>query len=204
MQRPDTLARFIDATREAAVASTEPDSDAAVMIERIFAALKAPSSIIETPASEALPAYNHLPDALSNATRGSSAIRTLSEALGGLAPELSWQRRVNAETQGERFYNGHANTIVVGPDGLEQRSDILIGVSLVAPDVWYPEHNHPPEEVYVVMSEGEWYREEAGWYTPGMGSVVYHQPWITHAMRSGSRPLLAVWCLWTGADKPDR
>lgn len=197
MERSDTLASFIDSARQAAFTLTEQDSSAHGAAERIFSALETPAEVIEGEPSAQLSAYDYLPSALGNAVAGPAPIKALSETLEGLAPDLSWQRRANAETQGERFYHGHANTTIIGPAGVEPRNDVIIGVSLVAPDVWYPEHNHPPEELYIVMSEGDWYHENAGWYTPGIGAIVYHEPWITHAMRSGEQPLLAVWCLST-------
>ena len=48
------------------------------------------------------------------------------------------------------------------------------------------------------MSEGDWYREDRGWHTPGTGGIVYNPPDIVHAMRAGPDPLLAVWFLWAG------
>lgn len=198
MKRPDTLTNFLDAAKQAALAHSQPGSDAEAAAKRIFDALKNPVALVEGKPSAELPGYAHLPTALSNAALGPSPIGNLSAALGALAPILSWQRRANAEAEGERFYDGHANTTIVGPEGIEPRSDVIVGISLVAPDIEYPHHNHPPEELYIVMSEGDWYHEEKGWYTPGIGAVVYHQPWITHAMRSVQQPLLAVWCLWTG------
>ena len=69
------------------------------------------------------------------------------------------------------------------------------GATLVAPDVRYIDHRHPPEEVYIVLSEGEWYREGLGWHAPGIGGVVYNPPNVVHAMRSGPAALLALWLL---------
>lgn len=198
MNRPAELTNFYQAAKQAALANSPPGSPAEIATMRIFSALETPTSLALGTPSENSPAYAHLSDALDEATTHCSSIRDLSHALRALAPLLSWQRRPNAQSQGKHFYDGHANATIVGPAGIEPRSDAVIGVSLVAPNVWYPEHNHPPEEIYVVMSEGDWYREEKGWYTPGMGAVVYHQPWVTHAMRSSGKPLLAVWCLWTG------
>ena len=198
MERPQTLTNFLEAAKQAALATVPTGSDAETAANRIFNALEKPAELVEAEPSTELPAYAHLPTALSNAALGPHPIRNLSTTLGALAPGLSWQRRANAETDGESFYDGHANTTVIGPHGIEPRSDVIIGVSLVAPGVRYPQHNHPPEELYIVMSEGDWYREGRGWYTPGIGAVVYHQPGITHAMRSSQQPLLAVWCLWAG------
>ena len=84
---------------------------------------------------------------------------------------------------------------LVGPGGFEEREDVMVGVSLVAPHVTYPDHSHPPEEVYLVLSEGEWWNTAMGWVHPGPGGLVYNPPGITHAMRAGDAPLLALWFL---------
>jgi quercetin dioxygenase-like cupin family protein len=68
----------------------------------------------------------------------------------------------------------------------------------MAPHTRYPDHRHPPEEIYVVLSEGEWCQESGPWHEPGIGGLVYNPPNIVHAMRSAERPLLALWFLWTG------
>ena len=94
--------------------------------------------------------------------------------------------------------DGHANALIVGPDGLEPREDARVGVSLMAPAVQYPDHRHPPEEVYVALSPGEWRQGDGPWHAPGPGGLVYNPPGIVHAMRSGKTPLLAIWCLWVG------
>ena len=56
---------------------------------------------------------------------------------------------------------GPGGFVVVGRGGLEPRADVLIGISLLAPTVAYPEHRHPPEEVYLVLSPGEWRKLES-------------------------------------------
>jgi quercetin dioxygenase-like cupin family protein len=71
-------------------------------------------------------------------------------------------------------------------------------VSLVAPGIRYIDHRHPPEELYIVMSGGEWYREDRGWHAPGIGGIVYNPSDSVHAMRSGPEPLLALWLLPVG------
>ena len=81
---------------------------------------------------------------------------------------------------------------------MEQRDDVLAGASLVAPGVRYPDHHHPPEEIYVVLTPGEWRQESRPWHEPGVGAVVHNPPGIVHAMRAGDTPLLALWFLWLG------
>jgi len=94
--------------------------------------------------------------------------------------------------------DSHADAAIVGPepDALEQRSDVRVAISLMALGITYPDHRHLPEEVYIVLSEGEWRQESAPWRTPGIGGIVYNPHDIVHAMRSSrSSSLLAIWCL---------
>lgn len=72
----------------------------------------------------------------------------------------------------------------------------MIGVSLLAPRVRYPDHNHGPEEVYLVLSPGRFQHGDVGWVEPGIGGTFHNAPGIKHAMASNEAPLLAIWCLW--------
>ena len=71
-------------------------------------------------------------------------------------------------------------------------------VSLLAPHVRYPDHNHRPEEVYLLLSPGRFQHGGSEWFEPGIGGTLYNRPDVTHAMASGDVPLLALWFLWTG------
>ena len=77
----------------------------------------------------------------------------LAAAFQALEPQLSWQTRAmsNGSTG---FAEGHAGSRVLDRNGLEQRGGLVAGFSLVAPGVTYPEHDHPPEEIYLVLSGG--------------------------------------------------
>ena len=99
------------------------------------------------------------------------------------------------KTVGEPFVSGHANATLVGPGGIEQRDDVLVGVTVMAPGIVYPDHSHPPEEVYLALSPGEWWNAAMPWTEPGTGGVIYNPRGILHAMRSRERPLLALWFL---------
>ena len=71
-------------------------------------------------------------------------------------------------------------------------------VSLLAPHREYVDHHHPPPEVYLVLSPGEWRRRADPWFEPGVGGTVYNEPDVLHNMRSGNAPLFAFWCLPLG------
>ena len=67
----------------------------------------------------------------------------------------------------------------------------------MAPETQYPDHRHPPEEIYIVLSGGQWRQADGAWHEPGIGGLVYNPPNIVHAMRATNHPLLALWFLRT-------
>ena len=73
------------------------------------------------------------------------------------------------------FAQGHANAMLVGPRGLEQRSDVWVGISLLAPMVRYPNHKHPPNECYLLLSPGQFRQGDAPWFEPGAGGMLFNQ-----------------------------
>ena len=163
-------------------------------ISSLFNRLRTCGEQIPEGSGKALPVLDLLPSAMATAQGGSDPVAALARSLAAIAPRLGWFTRP-AENLPD-FSNGHANAHIIGPRGLEARDDVYVGVTLMAPAVQYPEHRHPPEEVYVAMSEGEWRQDKGPWHAPGYGGLVYNPSNTRHAMRAGSRPLLAMWCLW--------
>ncbi len=173
------------------------DGPVSLAAERMFTALQAPSAQAVRPGAARLPVCRHLATTLEHARRQPGPISALADAFAAIEPQLNWKVRAGAETLGEHFLDGHANATIMGPEGLEKRRDVWIGVSLMAPHMRYPDHRHPPEEIYVVLSDGQWRQASDPWHEPGIGGLVYNPPNVMHAMRSTERPLLALWFLWT-------
>ena len=165
--------------------------------ERIFSALRASIGQAGQQAPARPPVCAYLPAVLAQARRQPGPMGALADAFAAIEPRLEWKARGGAEAHGEDFLKGHANAALVGSEGLEIRSDVWLGVSLLAPHTRYPDHRHPPEEIYVVLSPGEWRQESKPWHAPGIGGLVYNPPNIIHAMRSAEQPLLALWFLPT-------
>ena len=67
-----------------------------------------------------------------------------------------------------------------------------------APDTRYPDHRHPPQEIYAELSPGECKQNAGPWHAPGIGRAAHNTSNIIHGMRSRDLPLLAVWRLWMG------
>jgi hypothetical protein len=193
-KRNPALQTLLDSVH-AALASNGTVEAAVPSVARIFTALESP-----LPASdkmgERLPVCAHLDAALGTARATSAPLARVADAFAKLEPHLTWRRRMGGPTASENFSDGHGNVMIVGPGGFEERDDVWVGASLMAPHVRYPDHNHKPEEVYLVLSRGEFRQGEAPWFEPGIGGTLFNVPNITHAMRSGDAPLFAVWCLW--------
>ena len=119
----------------------------------------------------------------------------LAQGFAKLVPELRWQRRGSADLANAAFWNGHANALILGPGGLEDRDDVWLGVTVMAPGTLYPDHSHPPAEVYLPLSAGEWWNAEMEWTDPGTAGFIYNPPGSLHAMRAGQGPFLALWFL---------
>ncbi len=137
----------------------------------------------------------HLNAAVAGLEDASPDLCRLGAAFAVIASMVPWSKRPHVGPDAERFAAGHANAIIMGPRGAEVRDDIVLGVSLMAPHIRYPDHSHPPDELYLVLSEGEWRQGDGTWMRPGIGGTVRNPPGAVHAMRAGARPLLAVWAL---------
>ncbi|WP_152048380.1 dimethylsulfonioproprionate lyase family protein [Aureimonas psammosilenae] len=194
-ERSPEMAEFIESLAEAfAAAEVDPQSKAA--LARIFAALETPAPAGDR-APQRLPVCTHLGEALSIAREASPSMKTLADAFAAVEPSMNWMRRSSGGPHSsENWPDGHANATILGPAGVENRKDLSIGVSLLAPNVRYPDHHHGPEEVYLLLSPGRFQHGESGWFEPGTGGTLYNEPHIRHAMASDEAPLLAIWCLW--------
>ena len=192
--RDSHLQQLLDVSERIIAASGNARAGAAGT--RVFGsfARRTGTSSGETP-SRLAASSQPLDAALAGLVARPSPLPELGAALAALAGGLSWYRRKNAEAVGQPFFDGHANAMLVGPGGLEQRDDAWVGVTVMAPQIVYPDHDHPPEEVYIALSPGEWWNADMEWTEPGPGGIIYNPPGILHAMRAGEGPLLALWFL---------
>ena len=179
------------------VVAGTPDSPVKAFIMRCHEALETPGTVNPDPGPGQYPVCRHLEAALTATAVASPALADLANCFRRLAPRLGWRQRRSVAADDERFQNGHANAAIIGVDALEQHPDVRLGVSLLAPNVDYPDHRHPPEEAYLVMSGGNWRQNRGPWFGRGPGGLVHNPPDIWHAMQSGPTPLLALWMLWT-------
>lgn len=196
--RSAALQHFVEAAK-AAFGQFAQDPNARQSIAEIFSALEEPGPARLGPGGR-LPVCEQLDVALGVET-GHATLDKLLQRFREVEPDLQWRRRPNNDgTASGNFEEGHANAMLLGPGGLEERSDVWLGVSLMAPKVRYPDHDHAPEEIYLVLSDGEFRQGEGTWFAPGIGGSFYNRPRIRHAMRSLETPLFAFWALRAGTE----
>ncbi|HWK44411.1 MAG TPA: dimethylsulfonioproprionate lyase family protein [Stellaceae bacterium] len=193
--RAPQVQAFLDALSACLAGCLVGNSEDAAFAERLFSKLTSPALPGKTVAGSRLEACRYLKPALDRLRDAPLSTQRLGQALAALDPFMPWSQRPYHGPDADRFAAGHANGLIVGPGGMEDRDDIRVGVSLMAPNIRYPDHSHPPDELYFVLSDGEWRRGEGEWFRPGVGGTVRNPPGILHAMRSGPAPLLAVWAL---------
>jgi len=193
--RSSDLQEFLDRLREA-FASANSQPPVSSVVAALYHAVEQPT-MAGTPPPGALPVCGYLPTALGIARSSSRHLARLATAFEALEPRLAWMVRPSGGPfASANWQGGHANATIIGPErGLETRDDIVIGVSLLAPHVRYPDHRHPPEEVYLLLTPGRFQHGESGWFEPGAGGTLHNEPNIKHAMASQDDPLLAIWCL---------
>lgn len=198
MTRPAPLQRLVDVVLPAMKARA-PEPAAAISLDRIAAALTLVADGGNAPASLPVVA-SWFKVALAQPTQAADLDAVLA-ALNDLAPSICWRTSGREGEASPGFDQNHANAMLIGPGGIEHRHDVWLGLSLLAPATRYPDHQHKPEETYLVLSPGQ-FRNHIGpdWFSPGMGGSFYNPPDVVHAMKSAEdAPLLAIWALY-----PDR
>jgi quercetin dioxygenase-like cupin family protein len=181
MMRQPEMETFVAAS----VAALRASGAGGLVAERLAAAGRAGQG-----APKRLPVCDWLAPAVRLAESGPRS--ALAAAFAAVEPGLAWVPRKGAEGA---FRDAHANTVILGPGGLEERDDLWVGVTVMAPGTIYPTHAHAPEEVYLSLTPGEWWNSQMDWTDPGPEGFIYNPPGIDHAMRAGATPFLALWYL---------
>jgi quercetin dioxygenase-like cupin family protein len=197
-RRPEIQA-FLDALFPCLAESTADCTSDRAFVADLATRLAEPASAPDRDVVGGPEVLDHLDAALAGLGEASPAIRRLGACFAAIASLVPWSKRRYEGPAAARFAAGHGNALIIGRGGAEEQEGVVLGVSLMAPHIRYPDHSHPPDELYLVLSEGEWRQGEGEWVRPGIGGTVRNPPGMVHAMRAGARPLLAVWALRSAA-----
>lgn len=153
---------------------------------------------IRSTALQHLPVCVHLPAALTALSAGPLA--ALAPSFAVLARDGCWWQNANyrANPPHAGFLDNYASLELAGLSGPLMSTRTAIGVLLLGPNLDYPSHLHPADEVYHVLSgTADWWMAGLPWQEREAGTCIHHPSGVAHAMRTGAAPLLALYA-WTG------
>lgn len=191
--RPERVQAFIQIAASLFQSERLPEAGRAVAA-KVFERLQTPSDD-GVRHNTRYPACEWIDAALAPIINEPTPFGAAARAIKTLEPVLGWSRRTSGLHGSENYIDGHVHGMICGPRGAESRYDVQLGFSVMSPNVRYPDHSHPPEEAYVLLTAGEFRQKDGEWFNPGVGGGIHNAPNSLHAMRSGSAPFFAIWCL---------
>lgn len=124
--------------------------------------------------------------------------RELAAMLRTAAPALHWGQTYTAADFGARFLENYGWVELFGTRGHFANERIAGGFLVLGPETHYPDHHHLAEEIYVPLTGGTEWRMGGGPFSRREGGeVIHHASRVSHAMRTGPEPLLALY-FWRG------
>jgi len=146
-------------------------------------------------APHALPCLASLPRIASVAPGWVGPLANLLAASGA---EFSWGQTYAEADFGRHFIDNYGWLEVFGTRGHFVSDEAAGGLLILGPNVVYPDHHHVAEELYVPLtSTAEWRMGDTPFSVREAGDVIHHASNVSHAMRTGEEPLLALY-LWRG------
>lgn len=132
--------------------------------------------------------------ALQNAIATRDAYSEIARCVWRLADSLVWIRGRSGPFASLNFEKAHAHSVIVGPGGLEDRSDIRVGLTYMEPYSRFPDHVQRFSRAFLLLSPCELSIAGESWFSTGIGGVYAAEAGQSFAMRCTTTPLLAVWC----------
>ena len=201
-KRPAPLQQFINVAGNVLLGH-DVSSMARYTAGKIFHDLSKPGSMFSV-GGHTLPASGYLADALSIADRGGGPIAELSRAINVIAPDLRWYRSRTGPFASINFVRGHAHALMVGPGGMEERDDVHIGATIMAPYSRFPDHRRKHPTVFLALSRAEVRLKDDDWIVRSPGGIFFSDEGNELALRCTGNPLLLVWCQRVPSRTPKR
>lgn len=120
----------------------------------------------------------------------------LAKAFVAAAPEAYWRLTYEGTGIGQDFLDRFGCYCLIGPGGGWISEKMAAFVVYMPPNLHYPWHHHPAEELYYVLAgEAEFFREGEGSEVISAGQSSFHATNQAHATQTQDRGLLA-YVLW--------
>ncbi|QPC92489.1 dimethylsulfonioproprionate lyase family protein [Mesorhizobium sp. INR15] len=112
--------------------------------------------------------------------------------------DFRWGQTYSEADFGKDFIDNYGWLEVFGTRGAFANDTVAAGLLILGPGIVYPDHHHIAEEIYIPLTGGtEWRMGEGTFQTRTAGEVIHHKSNVSHAMRTGREPLLALY-IWRG------
>ncbi|MER8826894.1 dimethylsulfoniopropionate lyase [Mesorhizobium sp. M0938] len=122
--------------------------------------------------------------------------RSLARFLTAHRNELRWGQTYSAADFGAEFLARYGWLEIFGTRGHFVNDEVAAGLLILGPDIVYPDHHHVAEEIYIPLTGGtQWRMGEGEFSRREAGEVIHHASNVSHAMRTGKEPLLALY-IW--------
>ncbi|MGO7018569.1 dimethylsulfonioproprionate lyase family protein [Rhizobium leguminosarum] len=122
------------------------------------------------------------------------AFKGITAAFFELATHLTWTLSKSGPFASRNFENSHGHAVLVGPGGIEERNDVRIGVTILAPYTRFPDHTLYQPRAFLALSQLEFCTESDSWKRLQAGEIAYSGAGEVVAMRCTTKPLLMLWC----------
>lgn len=133
--------------------------------------------------------------------RTAPVTRDATEHLIKAAADLPW-RQTYDEDDGfdRRFLETYGWTDLAGPDGPYTADGFRLMLGYWGQGLTYPDHSHPPEEHYMVLSGSAWFRLDDDPFVKRSPGEVFHVPaQAIHSAEMRDEGLLAI-SIWRAED----
>jgi quercetin dioxygenase-like cupin family protein len=130
---------------------------------------------------------------------GDGNIEKLFAAVRAAFTFARWTEFYEETPWSQPFLSRFATGECIGPTGRFQSDDIVLGLFVLGPETFYPAHAHAAEEFYIVIAGEADFQTGAtsAFAAKKQGDVVFHESDVSHAIRTTSQPMLAVYG-WRG------
>lgn len=187
---------FLKRLHDRLVSTRWPDQSLQREVDAVLLAWPAEDDEGEPVEPKTLPATRYIEEALDFGDHGTEA--SIVKIVRALAPHLRWTFDYKPHPLYPDLGSRIAFADIAGPTNLKRSDDLLVGLTLIAPDSLYPAHAHPAIELYLpIGGTAIWTAGAQPAARRGPGSLILHPSNIAHTTRTETEPLVAVY-IWRG------
>ncbi|MGO4317908.1 dimethylsulfonioproprionate lyase family protein [Agrobacterium sp. MCAB5] len=118
----------------------------------------------------------------------------LARGLLRLMDRIEWTRGGGGPFASLDFGRSHLHALLVEPEATEHRTDLRVGLTLMAPYTRFPDHRQYHSKVFLPLTMGEFRFGDEHWLGAGQGDILFNGAGRLCAIRCTGRPLFILWC----------